>query len=50
MKEPTLLDVFAAFVMHAAIVSGLRNVNAQDVYDTAEDMLKESERRHANRN
>lgn len=49
MKDPTLLDVFAAFVMHAVIVSDQRNVNAQDVYDTAEDMLKESERRHGTR-
>jgi hypothetical protein len=49
VKDPTLLDVFAAFIMHAAIVSGLRNVNAKDVYDTAEDMLIESERRHGQR-
>lgn len=50
MKDPTLLDVFAAFVTHAVIVSGVSHVNAADVYDTAELLLSESERRHANRN
>ena len=50
VKDPTLLDVFAAFVTHAVIVSGVNHVNAADVYDTAELLLSESERRHANRN
>ena len=50
VREPTLLDVFAAFIQHAVIVSGQQHVTAQDVYDAAEGMLRESERRHANRN
>jgi hypothetical protein len=50
VKDPTLLDVFAAFITHAVIVSGVTHVNAADVYDTAELLLIESERRHANRN
>lgn len=49
MKDPTLLDVFAAFVTHAVIVSGVTHVDAADVYDTAELLLSESERRHGTR-
>ncbi len=50
MKDPTLLDVFAIFIMHAGVTSGQRNVYPADVYDLAEAMLIESERRHADRN
>lgn len=49
MKEPTLLDVFAIFIMHAGVVSGQRNVYPDDVYDLAEALLIESERRHGQR-
>ena len=49
VKDPTLLDVFAAFITHAVIVSGVNHVNAADVYDTAELLLSESERRHGTR-
>ena len=49
VKDPTLLDVFAAFITHAVIVSGVTHVNAADVYDTAELLLSESERRHGTR-
>lgn len=50
MKDPTLLDVFAAFIMHASMASGQKTIYAAHVYDLAEAMLIESERRHANRN
>lgn len=49
MKDPTLLDVFAAFIAHAVIVSGATHVKFQDVYDTAELLLSESEKRHGHR-
>lgn len=49
MKEPTLLDVFAAFITHAVIVTGVNHVKAADVYDTAELLLSESEKRHGHR-
>lgn len=49
MKDPTLLDVFAAFVVHAAIVSDKKHMKAVDVYDVAEALLAESEVRHGHR-
>ena len=49
MRDPTLLDVFAAFVAHAGIVSGKLNMTAIDVYDMAEALLVESEVRHGHR-
>ena len=49
VKEPTLLDVFAIFIMHAGVVSGQKHVYPDDVYDLAEALLIESERRHGTR-
>lgn len=56
MRDPTLLDVYAAFVAHAVLSSGRDSMsrsnvfNAANVFDVAEALLIESERRHANRN
>lgn len=48
MKEPTLLDVFAAFVTHAYITR-VGDVEVVEIYDIAEELLAESERRHGHR-
>ncbi len=48
MKEPTLLDVFAAFVAHAYITR-VGDVGVAEIYDIAEQLLAESEKRHGHR-
>lgn len=49
VKDPTLLDVFAAFVAHAYITRVGGMGEAVEIYDIAEELLAESERRHGHR-
>jgi len=52
VKDPTLLDVFAAFAANALLAQDMwpDDLLAKMSFDFAEDLLAESERRHANRN
>jgi hypothetical protein len=49
VRDPTLLDVFAAFLAHACVARGDLQIDAGYIYNAAELLLDESEVRHGHR-
>lgn len=51
VRDPTLLDVFAAFIAHALVAQDMWPDDhlAKMSFDFAEELLAESEKRHGHR-